>query len=57
MFVQEIWGFWLINMSQQHVLAAKKANYIVGCIKHSIANQVEKLIVPLRSASVHPHLK
>lgn len=57
MFVQEIWGFWLINMSQQRVLAAKKANYIVGCIKHSIANQVEKLIVPLHSASVHPHLK
>lgn len=46
-----------INMSQQCALAAKKANHILGCFKHSIANELTEVIVPLCSALVQPHFK
>jgi len=46
-----------INMSQQCALVAKKANLILGCTKHSRANQLTEVIVPLCPALVWPHLE
>ncbi|GAB0196817.1 mitochondrial enolase superfamily member 1 [Grus japonensis] len=46
-----------LNMSQECTQAARKANHILGCIKHSIASQSRELIVPLYTALVQPHLE
>jgi len=46
-----------LNTSQQCALAAKRANHVLGSIKHSIANQLREEIVPLCAALVWPHLK
>ncbi|KAK4832448.1 hypothetical protein QYF61_023172 [Mycteria americana] len=46
-----------LNMSQQCALAAKRANHILGCIKHSITSWPKEAIIPLYSALVWPHLK
>jgi len=45
-----------LNTNQQCALTAKRANGILGC-KHSITSQSKKVIIPLCSALVQPHLE
>ena len=54
---QGLWVDGKLNESQQHVLAAKRANRALGCIEHSIASQSREAIVPLDTALVQPHLE
>jgi len=42
-----------LNMNQQCVLAAQKAN----CIKRSVASRLSEVILPLCSVLVRPHLE
>ncbi|PKU41432.1 hypothetical protein llap_8260 [Limosa lapponica baueri] len=46
-----------LNMSCQCALAAQKANHILGCIKRSGASRSRKVILPLFSALLRPHLE
>ncbi|KAK4823199.1 hypothetical protein QYF61_027208 [Mycteria americana] len=46
-----------LNVSQQCALAAKRANHILGCIKHSITSWSKEVIIPLYSVLARPHLE
>jgi len=46
-----------LDMSHQCVLAAQKANHILGCVKRSVASRLREEILPLSSALVRLHLE
>ncbi|PKU45289.1 rna-directed dna polymerase from mobile element jockey- hypothetical protein [Limosa lapponica baueri] len=43
-----------LNMTQQYVFAAQKANHILGRIKRNITSRQREVILPLYSALMRP---
>ncbi|GAB0187005.1 hypothetical protein GRJ2_001165800 [Grus japonensis] len=46
-----------LNMIWQCVLAAQKANHVLGCIKRRVTSRLREVILPPYSAIVKPHLE
>ncbi|KFU91948.1 hypothetical protein M959_03533, partial [Chaetura pelagica] len=46
-----------LDRRHQCVLAAQRANCVLGCIKRSVASRAREVILPLYSALVRPHLE
>lgn len=45
-----------LNMSKQCALAPRRANHVLGYVKHSVVSQSRKVIVPLHMALELLHL-